>query len=814
MTARWILGLAALVTFGSRAVPLGGQEVGPVRGVTVDTVLVEGNVRQTDAVVLADFGIHAGDVINYQTIQAGIHKLFATGQYADVQVFTRADETGPATLIVRVEERPFVRSYDFRGLRSVSAREVRDSVKLTANRPLNPAQVFEAHRLVRERLAQKGYPRARVDTRVRATDRPGVVEFIFEVDEGRRLVVADVLFEGNEAFRDDALRGALKTGKEGFFWFQTGEFKTEEYERDLQQRLPDFYASHGYIDFRLVEDTLVVDPNTGKTRIGLEVDEGRQYRIVSLEVEGNKQFPSELLIERYPRRERSLLSRLPLVGGGSAEQGDVFDAVAWRKATEAIRTLYRNNGYLYAQVQPIVERVESTEADGEGSVPGPAVRLKWKIVENDPAYIHRIRIAGNTKTHERVIRERLVVLPGDVYSDERVVQSYQSVMGLGFFDPLPPQEALEIQPTETGDIDVTLRVAERQTGNINFGSSISPATGLGGFLGYDDTNLFGLAKQGHFRWLFGSRVNDVELSYSDPYLFGSRKSVTISLRNSRDRFSFLNLGRRRQTGGLVRFGTPFPGSRWTRLTVAYSLFRDRFDTGEDEIDVRRRQLLNIGTRSGLEFGVARDTRNHPLFPTAGTRNAATLELTGGPLGGDGNYRKLTFESRWYTPIGRVQTSPTSVPIEFTFGLSFRGGAVFGQNPFYLERFLLGGVQYGEPLRGYEELTVTPQGHVPRNAPGFSQLDRVGESFFATTAEFGVRLSGNFYVSAFYDAGNVWLNPASFNPTELLRGAGVGVSLLTPVGPLGIDYAYGFDRRDRALRSAPAWKLHFRFGQLF
>lgn len=812
---RWvrILGLAAaLVTFGSRAVALGAQETGAISGVRVDSVAVEGNQRQSEAVIRADFGIRAGDVVTYQTIQTGIRRLFATGQFSDVQVFTRAGELGPTALLVRVEERPFVRAYSFEGLKSASAREIRDTVRLASNQPLDPAKILRAQVRIREALAREGYPRAAVDTLLRPTDRPGEVELIFKVDEGRRLVVAQLVIEGNEAFDDDALRGALETGTEGFFWFQSGQFRTEEYRRDLAERLPDFYAAHGYINFRMLGDTLIVDPVTGKTRIVVEVDEGPQYRIASLQVEGNKQFPTELILERYPRRERSLLARLPLVSGGAPEQGDVFDAVAWRKATEAVRTLYRNAGYLYAEIQPIVERLEPEEADGGD--PRPAVRLKWKITENNPAYINHIRIAGNTKTHERVIRERLTILPGDVYSDERVVQSYQNVMGLGFFDPLPPQQALEIKPMETGDIDVTLRVEERQTGNINFGSSISPTTGIGGFLGYDDTNLFGQAKQGHFRWLFGSRANDLELSYSDPSLFGSRQSLTVSLRNSRDRFSFLNLGRRRQTGGLVRFGTPFPGSRWTRVSIGYSLFRDRFDTGEEEIDVQSRQLLSIGTRSSLELGIARDTRNHPLFPTSGTRNAATLELTGGILGGDGSYRKLTFESRWFMPVARVQSSPTSVPIEFTFGMSFRGGAIFGRNPFFLERFLLGGVQYGEPLRGYDELTITPAGHVPRGTPGFSQLDRVGESYFAATAEFGVRLSGNFYVNAFYDAGNVWPNPGAFNPTELLRGAGLGVSLLTPVGPLGIDYAYGFDRRDQALRPAPGWKLHFRFGQIF
>ena len=800
-----LAGLAALATFGSRAAPLWGQEPVP-QAVRVDSVVVEGNVRQSAAVVQADFGVRAGDEVTYQKIQDGIRALFATGQYDDVRVYVRGGAGTPAVLVVRVAERPFVREVEFRGLRKLSARTLRDTLDLRGNRPLSPSRVFEARRWIEEELAKKGYPRARVDTMLRPTERPGEVRLVFDVDEGRRLVVAAFEVEGNRAVDRGAILGALETRPEGFFWFRSGELNVEEYRRDLEERLPQFYASHGYIDFRLLGDTTVVDPETGKTRILLRVDEGPQYTVASFEVEGNRQFPTEFLLERYPQRRRSLLARLPLLGGGRVERGDVFDAVAFREATNAVRTLYRNQGYLYAQVEPLVEK---TEVDGQ-----PAVRLKWRIVEGDPAYVHRVSIAGNTKTHERVIRERLVVLPGDVYSDERVVQSYQNVMGLGFFDPLPPQEALEIEPTETGDIDVTLRVAERQTGNINFGSSISPATGVGGFLGYDDSNLFGQAKQAHFRWLFGSRVNDVELSYTDPSLFGSRNSLTVVLRNSRDRFRFLDLGRRRQTGGALRFGTPFPGSRWTRISVGYSLFRDRFDSGEDEIDLTRRQLLNLGTRSSLEFGVARDTRNHPLFPTAGSRNAVTLEWTGGFLGGDGDYRKLTFESRWFTPVARVQSSPAQVPIEFTFGLSMRGGAIFGRNPFFLERFLMGGVQFGETLRGYEELTVTPFGHVPRGTPGFSQLDRVGESFFAATAEFGVRLSGNFYVNLFYDAGGVWPDPAGFGPSTLLRGAGIGVSLLTPVGPLGLDYAYGFDRRDRLGRPDPGWKLHFRFGQIF
>ncbi len=423
-------------------------------------------------------------------------------------------------------------------------------------------------------------------------------------------------------------------------------------------------------------------------------------------------------------------------------------------------------------------------------------------------------IAGNTHTHERVVRDRLVVLPGDVYGDERLVSSYQAIQGLGFFDQLPPEEALDVGPTEEGDIDITFTVKEKHTGNINFGASLSPAIGVAGFIGYEQPNLFGQAKSGRFRWLFGSRTNDVEIAYEDPAVLGSRNSLGVALRSARDRFSFIGLGRRRQTGGSLSFGTPFFGSRWTRVSLRYSLFRDEYDADVDELDLVQRQLLGVGTRSSVELRISRDTRNHPMFPTSGSRNSAALEVTGGLLGGDGDYQKATFESSWHTPIARLRSDPTKTPIDLALGLELEGGFILGDNPFYLERFFVGGVRYGPKLRGYEELTITPSGHIPRDTPRFSQLDRVGEAYFVFNGSIGVALGSNFFVNAFYDAGNVWATAPGLNPADLLRGFGIGVSLVTPVGPLGIDYAYGIDRRDAFGRPDPGWKLHFRFGQAF
>jgi outer membrane protein insertion porin family len=799
--------LAALVNLGARAAPLSAQTQAGALGVRVDSVTATGSARVAVSTVLSEMGIRPGDLVTGRTIQRGIQRLWATGEYDDIRVYAREDVAGRTTLVVDVTERPFIVGYRFQGLVHIGSGGIRDTTGLEAGAPLSLAAVHEASQLIRAELSTKGYVRATIDTSLVSTGIAGEYQLVFDIDEGRRLVVRAIEFEGNERLSDPELISAMNIQPEGFLWWQTGEFRQEDYAQDLEVNLIEYYGTKGFLDFQLLGDTMVVDPTTGKTRLVVRVEEGSQYRVADFRVEGNEYFPTEIVEARFNPRSQSLLARL-LPGAGGGEGDPVFNTHTWRDATDNILQLYRNAGFMYAQVDPIVERLPEAE-DGH-----PRVRLIWRIDEQEQAYVNLVAITGNTNTHERVVRDRLVLLPGDVYGDERIISSFQSVQGLGFFEQLPPNEALDVRPTETGDLNVTFKVKERQTGNINFGASLSPSVGLAGFIGYEQPNLFGQAKSGRFRWVFGSRANDIELGYTDPAVFGSRNSVGVSLRSSRDQFSYVGLGRRRQTGGSIMLGTPFFASRWSRFSIRYSLFRDEYDSDEGDLDLHQRELLGVGTRSSMEFRLTRDTRNHPLFPTNGSRNSAAVQFVGGVLGGDGNYQKITFESDWHTPILSLRSDPTQTGMDLALGLGFQGGFIVGDNPFYLERFFMGGVQYGPKLRGYDELTITPIGHIPREAAGFSQLDRVGEAYFALYGSVGLNFGGNFFVNVFYDAGNVWASSFGLNPTDLLRGFGIGATIVTPMGPLGLDYAYGIDRRDVFGRPDPGWKLHFRFGQIF
>ncbi|HET6763308.1 MAG TPA: BamA/TamA family outer membrane protein, partial [Longimicrobiaceae bacterium] len=494
-------------------------------------------------------------------------------------------------------------------------------------------------------------------------------------------------------------------------------------------------------------------------------------------------------------------------GTSERERGEVFDRGALDGATKALQQQYRNEGYLYADVEPIVERVAAV-----GTAP-PTVNVTWAISEKSPFYIRRISFVGNSNTHENVMRDRLWVIPGDVYNEEALVQSYQALGGLGFFEtPMPSPDILP--DPDSGTVDIVFHIKEKQTGNINFGTVIGGGYGgrgggFSGFLGYSQPNLFGQGKNASVRVEYGSGRNTVELSYSDPAILGSRNSGTISLYNTGDRYTSFDNGRRTRTGGDLQFGIPVPRLRYTRAFVGYSLSRTHLtnldDAGCTPGDTENLFCQPDATASTLSLSVTRDTKNHPLFPTAGTRQSISLAQTGGPLAGSGNYQKLTGDAEWWAPVAHIGSGPR--PLRVAMGLRAHTGAVFGDaRLFPFDRFYMGGTQFGQPLRGYKEREITPSGFNQGCSSSFVRAC-LGNAFLSISAETALRVNDMLSVSVFTDAGNVWSDPQHVDPSRLFRSVGVGGTVVTPfLGAIGVDVAYGFDK------TVPGWEVHFKLGQ--
>ena len=763
---------------------------------TIDSIAVVGNGRLTASQIIGTSGLVAKQPVNYRDIQRAITALFRTGQFDDVLVEQQPLRDG-LMLTLKVKERPVLEKWTIRGVTKLSEGEVKGRVKLTDGRPVDRNAVEGSRASIDSLYKHEGYYNAQVKV-LELPQEDKKLRLVFDVDEGQRVAISQVAIDGNDHFSDKQVVKHMTTRPEGFWWFQKGEYDERKVDQDVRERLPRWYADNGYVDMQVTKDSLVADSSGGKAVLHLTVNEGQPYQVGVFDIDGNRRFSSEELQAFYPFG--------PVNASGQPQAPQAFSRTAWDGATEKLQNLYANNGYIYAQIEPGETR--RTGPDGK-----PVIDLRWTIREGSPATINKIEIVGNDVTHERVIREAIVMLPGDLFSRERLIRSYQNVSNLGFFQqPLPSPD---VKPAANGvDVDIVFRVEEKRTGNINFGASLGQGTGVGGFLGLEEPNLFGRGKRGKLQWQFGKNINDFTLSYTDPAIRESRISGTVSLFDSRARYTIGDLGRRKQTGGSVQLGFPFLGSRYTRFFTSYSYQRVRYTEGS--ADLRARFSCSACSRSTLGASVLRDTRIGLPFATGGAFTNVSGELNGGFLGGTGNYRKVDLEGRWYAPLGTMGGGgQLGAGVQFVLGLTAKSGFIFGDaGPFFTELYSLGGVQYGIPLRGYDEFSITPNGFDPSASGNQASPDAFGKSYAAFTIEAGARVSQSLYVDGFFDAGNVYRSARQWDPTRLFRGAGFGAAVISPLGPIGIDLGYGFDKTDGQGHPKPGWQLHFKLGNFF
>ncbi|MEP6689965.1 MAG: outer membrane protein assembly factor BamA [Gemmatimonadaceae bacterium] len=779
-----------------------------------DSIVVRGNKRLPDLEIRTDAGIAKGDTLNYRAVQRAIKGLYATGQFSDVRILcdVAADSAHRALITIDVKENPILGAVSVSGTSALKKKDVSERVDLLLGQPVDPGKVAHAAQRIDSLYAADGFylARARADTTALSDGRIGIE---FKVDEGRRLAISGVTIEGNKAMSAREIAKAMNTKPEGFWFWRRGEFDEEKLAGDVGDRIPKLLAERGFADAQLLKDTLIVDRAKGKGVVRITVDEGPKYVISGFDVVGNRHLPSNEVKDFFPYNSkdpslRQQLTSVLTLRRGSKDTVAIFNQTKFDEATQRLRTAYNNEGYIYAQVHPVVERTKL--ADGR-----PAVNLRWEIEEKTPATINKVEIVGNDFTTEGCIRDALLILPGDVFNQDRLIRSYQNISNLGFFEsPLPTPDTR--QANDKGDVDIVFKVKEKRTGNINFGASLGQGTGIGGFLGLDQPNLFGQCKRASLNWNFSRYLNDFQLSYTDPRIKESQFSGTVSAYHRQSRIYIADIGRITSTGGSIQIGFPAPWSYFTHFFVSYGGEQAKYTSGFFDRDTVTVQCNNC-FRSTLGFIAAHDTRIGLPFPFAGGQQQFNAQFNGGPLGGTSSFQRYTSEMHSYATLASIGGSKLGTePIRVVLGLTNKVGAVFGSaGPFLATQgFSLGGVQYGETLRGYDELSITPNGY--NAAAGNLQATRAsfGSAFMTTTAEFGVRFNGIIYTNVFYDAGNIWNRPRDIDPTRLFRGAGFGASLVTPLGPLGLDYAYGFDRTSVSGRPDPKWQLHFRFGNLF
>ncbi len=718
---------------------------------------VRGNRRLSPEAVLAPSGLARGGIFDPGSARTAIEKLFRTGQFANVALLEEPLGDG-LRVIVEVSENPLVSEIRYDGRKNVKEKDIEEKAALKVGDTLTGSALWKTSAAIRALYAEKGYLLAEVEPETKPAE-DASVSVTFKVSEGKKLRVKTVSIRGAERFDPGKVKKAMKTKEDN--WHRSGEFKKDVFEEDIG-RIESFYHDRGYADARVVSDTVRTADNGRDLHVEIAVEEGPQYVVGTIEAHGSTIVRSE-----------------KIVAASGLVAGRTYSEKEFEEGLSNVYALFAEEGYIYANLTP-----EKTRRDGR-------IDVSIAVTDGPPAHVNKVLVAGNTKTKERVIRRELVIFPGDLFRRSAVMRSQREIYQLGFFQDIQLKDE---QVRGTSDINLTFDVVEKETGEASMGAGFSSQNGATGFLRLGESNLFGNGQRANILWEFGN-LTQVEVSFTEPWLFGSRTSAGADVAIVRRNLDTFYDNRR---GGGVRLGRPIPWLDYSRIDWSYRLERREIEARSNAsaavIAAEGKQLS-----SSMRVAFTRSSTDRPIHPTLGSVNVLSTELAGGPLGGDVEFVQNELESRWYFPT----------MWRFVLGLRGRIGVLDGLGeasgvPIY-ERYRLGGTgPYG--VRGYGDRDIVPSGN---------DVDVGGRSMVVFSAEYKVPVVESIYGLFFLDAGNTWNSFREVRLGELRRGVGFGVRFEIPLlGQLGFDLGYGFDKLDSAGRIRRGWEPHFQLGSLF
>lgn len=757
----------------------------------IGVIRVAGNTHTDSARIVRTFEVPPGSRYSEDAVRRGIRKLFALGLFANVAV-EREPRGDVVDLVIRVEERPRISKISFTGNQKKDSDELQKKLVIRPGETYSPtavqAQVDSLVRFYRE----EGYGRATVEARTDSAGAAGV-GLTFAIQEGEKVRIREIAFVGAKAFPAGKLRKQMKTKQKGFFG--GGELKEEDFREDAE-KLEGYYRNNGYRDARVVGHALEPGKTARDLKLVVTVEEGRRYRFGTASWAGNTVVPTPDLAK---------LSAI--------KAGEKYDKSRVERTQGGVYAEYAEKGYLYLGVEP-----RETVRDSD------VVDVAFQVTEGQPSNIRFVHIAGNRTTREHVLRREIDIHEGDRFRRSALVRTQGDLSRLGLFEEVIP----DFTPAESTDVDIVIRVKEKQVGTASAGAGYSGDAGLTGFLELGHNNVLGNGQSLSLHLERGSRRSDYYLSFTEPWFRGTPTLLGFSAFNtSTDR----DLYREERRGGSAKIGRPLPWPDYARGAVSYRLEDVKITSfgstlsAQDTIALSGIPIGRAIRTSSLNLDFTRNSADNPFYPTKGSRLTVSDELAGGPFGGSVNFHKHRVEGRLYFPS--FMKGVTTM-VRGRIGLIGKYADQNGAVPPY-ERFRLGGGSTIDPLRGYEDYQVVPGKYVRdvliRSDTTFTDSTHTTVASVHPVTQ-KVRYPGGQYMSLytveqqfpivhplhgviFFDAGNTWDLWREIHPFDLKLGAGIGFRMEIPLlGNIGFDYGYGFDRDD-----GPRAKGHFLLGNV-
>ena len=722
---------------------------------TVRDIRLEGLQRVEPGTVFVSLPFQVGDLYSDDKGSAAIRALFSLGLFKDVRIEVSAD-----VLVVIVEERPTVAELEFVGTKEfdkeVLKKALRD-VGLSEGRPFDKSQLDRAEQELKRQYINRSLYAADVVTTVTPIER-NRVNLTFTVIEGDTAKITDLRIIGSRAFSQASLLDLLDLNTGGWMsWYtKSNRYSRTKLNADLET-LRSHYLTRGYLEFKLESTQVSILPNKTDIAITINISEGARFEVSSVRLEGN-----------FLGRDDEFKSLV------SIRPGQAYNADEVAKTNKAFIDYFGNFGFAFARVEarPEVDRINNRVA---------------VVLQADPsrrAYVRKINLAGNNRSRDIVVRRELRQFEASWYDGYKIKLSRDRVDRLGYFGDVSV-ETSEV-PGSPDQIDLNLSLVEKPTGSLSLGAGFSSGDGLGLQFGLKQDNAFGSGNSLGVQ-LNTSKINRVlDFSTTDPYFTSDGVSRTMSAYHKtfspyQDQSYYQLI----TSGGSIRFGVPFTESDTvyfgagienttivpgTSLPTAYLDYAKQFGFESSALP--------------LTLGWSRDRRDSSLAPTAGRYQRLSADLS---VAGDARYFRSTLQHQEYFPLSK------QVTLAFNADLGF--GAAVGDRSFpVFKNFYGGGLG---SVRGFEQGSLGPK-DVSGTVVGGTQKLNVNAELLAPFP--GVGNDKTLRMYGFLDAGSVggpgYGLSVNDNASELRSSAGVGLSWISPVGPLRLAFAWPVKKFER------------------
>lgn len=714
-----------------------------VRAPTVKAVEVEGNQRVAEPTIRFHVSTRVGEPFNVYTIREDLKKIYGLGYFEDVSVDV-AEFEGGLKVIFRVVEKPSLRTISFTGNNKIKDEDLRTNIALSEGAILNRSMVQESINVIQVLYHQKGYLFVAVEPIYHASQ-DNHVDLEFKITEGKKAFVETISFSGNKAFSEKELSKVIDTDTWGVFSFLTMD---GTYVRDVVRndrvKLLQFYHNNGFIDVTVGEPVVEIDDKSASIFITFPIVEGPQYRVASITVQGDEDNP-----------EDQLKNMLRL------KTGEIFRKNRLRRDVLTLTNFYSTQGYAFADVAPLTR-------------PHPedlTVDIILEVDRGTKVFVEKVNIKGNVRTRDHVIRREFKLSEGEAFDSSKLALTRRDIQYTGFFQEVSIDTN---RGSQEDTVIIDTEVKEKPTGVFGIGAGYSSTESALIAFRIQQDNLGGRGQKLSLRGQFSGIRQRYRVAFWDPSVADSTIGLGLGLTNVVEEFPLFD----QETKGFDSTLAKDFRDYW-RGSLQYRL---------EEIEVKN---VNSGAIGLVEEGntavgsltpaLVYDSLDRRFFPHRGTKQSYSLELSAQAIGSDVNFSKLNADWRRYFEVKDDVVYHPRVRVGFAQGMS-------GEDLPAFERFYVGGTS---TVRGFKLRDIGPgigEGRFRRALGGESRFVLNNEVRYPLVQQ--INLSG----VAFIDAGNVYEESDDFNPTDLRYGTGLGVRLLSPVGPIGIDYGLKIDRK--------------------